>query len=123
VYNLVHWGEGEVPHPPSDHRKAQLRAAIKAWEADDEGPPFLVHLLAHQYTTLGLGFSGLKGEDSVGGRLLASAASRGMIMAYLAKFEFWDDATATEVGYRYAEWEVRGRISYEARSSGIGDVG
>jgi hypothetical protein len=113
VYNLVHCGQGGVPRVPSDDRMEQLMAALKAWDADEEGPLYLVHLLSHKYTTAGLGFNGLKGEDNRGGLLLATAAARGEAMVYLAKFSFWENAYDTSGGgYEYErgyeDWEVSG---------------
>jgi hypothetical protein len=54
VFNLVWKGSGPAPALAAKDDGAALAKAIeaiRAWESDAKGPPRLIHILQHEYTT------------------------------------------------------------------------
>ncbi|MBE2293681.1 MAG: 2OG-Fe(II) oxygenase [Phycisphaerales bacterium] len=115
VYNLLlRPGKDRLPEPP--HYEAEQAAVVKLlqqWAADkaspdDDSPEKLVYPLHHAYTSAGIAFDALKGEDAAAASVLIGAAEQADCDLHLALVSIEESGHAEYIGDYYGSHH-RGR--------------
>jgi hypothetical protein len=83
----------------------RVAAALRVWEASEEGPTKLVYPLAHRYTQAELCFAALKNEDGAAADVLEPAAKAAGQVLRLAMVHIWEAGFLEDPGSK--EWQLR----------------
>ena len=118
IYNLIQQEASPADTPlTAPLYGAEIDAAgamLKDAFASDRAPAKLAWLLEHDYTTAGLSFSGLKGQDAARAKVICAAAERDECAVHLGIVHIEESGAAEpeyDGGYRYGRSRYWG--SYE----------
>jgi hypothetical protein len=101
IYNLVYTrGTGMPPIASRTKHLSSLRKTCAKWVRNyDNYPSKLIYILEHQYSTHGLKFKNLKGQDALIADLMLHANKEGIFKVFLAMLEKHENGHGSN-GYR-----------------------
>lgn len=107
VYNLVYRGDGACPAPIDNSKAiAKVVAGMRAWEQDDDGPPFLAYALDHNYCEASQSFRLLKNGDRAKGEILLEAEKQNNFCLFFGTISLYQHCSMGGYGYTCEELSV-----------------